>query len=175
MKRVTSEAKRVTSEACYERSVLRAKRSELRAKRSELRAKRSELRAKRSELRASYERTEYKSAGGTGGAVRPPDNFFEFRTPESESERNLTNYFIIFWLLFVTFLLRIFWKIFFRIIYLISFRYLKIIMKQSTILLLYYFYEQNISPCGPLDLGPPHLTRFFLENFSVFSVFWGTF
>ena len=35
----------------------------------------------------------------------------------------------------VTFLLRIFWKIFFMIIDLISFRYLKIIMKQSTILL----------------------------------------
>ena len=34
----------------------------------------------------SYEGSEYKSAGGTG------DNFFEFRTPESESERNLTNY-----------------------------------------------------------------------------------
>ena len=70
-----------------------------------------------------YERSEYKSAGG-------PRIFFEFRTPESESERNLTNYFIIF---FVTFLLRIFWKIFFMIIELISFRYLKIIMKQSTI------------------------------------------
>ena len=41
----------------------------------------------------SYERSEYKSAGGTG-------IFFEFRTPESESERNLTNYFIIFLLLF---------------------------------------------------------------------------
>ena len=54
---------------------------------------------------ASYERSGYKSAGG-----------FEFRTPESESERNLTNYFIIFLLLFVTFLLRIFWKIFFMII-----------------------------------------------------------
>ena len=34
----------------------------------------------------------------------------------SESERNLINYFIIFLLLFVTFLLRIFWKIFFMII-----------------------------------------------------------
>ena len=48
----------------------------------------------------SYERSEYKSAGGTGGAVSPPSNCFEFRTPESESERNLTNYFIIFLLLF---------------------------------------------------------------------------
>ena len=48
----------------------------------------------------SYERSEYKSAGGTGGAVSPPRFFFEFRTPESESERNLTNYFIIFLLLF---------------------------------------------------------------------------
>ena len=74
---------------------------------------------------ASYERSEYKSAGF----------FFEFRAPESESERNLTNYFLIFLLLFVTFLLRIFWKIFVMIIDLISFRYLKIIMKQSTILL----------------------------------------
>ena len=44
------------------------------------------------------------------------DFFVEFRTPESESERNLTNYFIILLLLFVTFLLRIFWKIFFMII-----------------------------------------------------------
>ena len=43
----------------------------------------------------SYERSEYKSAGG-----KPPENFFEFRTPESESELNLTNYFIIFLLLF---------------------------------------------------------------------------
>ena len=41
----------------------------------------------------SYERSEYKSAGGT-------EIFFEFRTPESESEPNLTNYFIIFLLLF---------------------------------------------------------------------------
>ena len=47
---------------------------------------------------ASYERSEYKSAGGT--AVSPPRFFFEFRTPESESECNLTNYFIIFLLLF---------------------------------------------------------------------------
>ena len=46
-----------------------------------------------------YERSEYTSAGGTGGAVSPRD-FFEFRTPESESERNLTNYFIICLLLF---------------------------------------------------------------------------
>ena len=45
-----------------------------------------------------YERSEYKSAGGT--RCKPPENFFEFRTPESESERNLTNYFIIFLLLF---------------------------------------------------------------------------
>ena len=54
--------------------------------------------------RGTNERSEYKSAGGTGGAVSPPRIFFEFRTPESESERNLTNYFIIFLLLFVTFL-----------------------------------------------------------------------
>ena len=39
-----------------------------------------------------YERIEYKSAGGPGGAVNPRE-IFEFRTPESESERNLTNYF----------------------------------------------------------------------------------
>ena len=39
-----------------------------------------------------YERSEYKSAGGPGGAVSPRE-IFEFRTPESESERNLTNYF----------------------------------------------------------------------------------
>ena len=31
---------------------------------------------------------------------KPPETFFEFRTPESESERNLTNYFILFLLLF---------------------------------------------------------------------------
>ena len=69
--------------------------------------------------------------GFRGGRCKPPSpDFFEFRTPGSESERNLTNYFIIF---FVTFVLRIFWKIFFMIIDLISFRYLKIIMKQSTI------------------------------------------
>ena len=36
-------------------------------------------------------------------------------------------------LVFATFLLITFWKIFFMIIDLISFRYLKIIMKQSTI------------------------------------------
>ena len=41
---------------------------------------------------ASYERSEYKSAFAR--------IFFEFRTPESESERNLTNYFIIVLLLF---------------------------------------------------------------------------
>ena len=61
----------------------------------------------------------------------------QFRTPESESERNLTKLFHNFVKLFhnfvVTFLLRIFWKIFFMIIDLISFRYLNIIMKQSTI------------------------------------------
>ena len=33
---------------------------------------RSELRAKRVTREASYERSEYKSAGGTGGAVNPP-------------------------------------------------------------------------------------------------------
>ena len=56
-----------------------------------------------------------------GGAVSPSpqDFFFEFRTPPSESERNRTNYFIIF---VVTFLLRIFWKIFCMIIDLISFQ-----------------------------------------------------
>ena len=43
--------------------------------------------------RGTNERSEYKSAGGTG---KPPENLFEFRTPESESERNLTSYFIIF-------------------------------------------------------------------------------
>ena len=32
-----------------------------------------------------YERIEYKSAGGPGGAVSPRE-IFEFRTPESESE-----------------------------------------------------------------------------------------
>ena len=48
--------------------------------------------------------------------IRGTGNFLEFRTPESESGRDLTNYFIIFLLLFVTFLLRIFWKIFFMII-----------------------------------------------------------
>ena len=46
-----------------------------------------------SEASYIYERSEYKSAGG-------PRIFFEFRTPESESERNLTNYFIILLLLF---------------------------------------------------------------------------
>ena len=35
-----------------------------------------------------------------GGAFRVPRKHFEFRTPQSESERNLTNYFIIFLLLF---------------------------------------------------------------------------
>ena len=45
--------------------------------------------------RGTNERSEYKSA------VTPPRFFLgEFRTPESESERNLTNYFIIFLLLF---------------------------------------------------------------------------
>ena len=48
----------------------------------------------------------YISWGGGGGALRAPRNKIEFRTPQSESEHNLTN-------LFVTFLLRIFWKIFF--------------------------------------------------------------
>ena len=50
-----------------------------------------------------YERSEYKSAWGPGGAVSPPpppEKIVEFRTPESESERNLTNYFILFLLLF---------------------------------------------------------------------------
>ena len=53
-----------------------------------------------SEASYIYERSEYTSAGGQGDAVRPPWKFFEFRTPESESERNLTNYFIIFLLIF---------------------------------------------------------------------------
>ena len=53
---------------------------------SEASYERSELRVKRVTSEASYERSEYKPA--------------EFRTPESESERNLTNYFIIFLLLF---------------------------------------------------------------------------
>ena len=44
--------------------------------------------------------------GVRGGAVSPR-KFFEFRTTESESECNLTNYFIIFLLLF---LLRIFFE-----------------------------------------------------------------
>ena len=35
--------------------------------------------------------------------MQVPRKKFEFRTPESESERNLTNYFIILLLLFVTF------------------------------------------------------------------------
>ena len=47
---------------------------------------------------ASYERSELRAkrvkiSWGSG-------EIFEFRTPESESERNLTNYFIIFLLLF---------------------------------------------------------------------------
>ena len=81
-------------------------------------------------IEATYERSEYKSAGGSGGAVTPPRIFFEFRTPESESERNMTNYLIICLLLFYS---NYFLKIFVMIIDLISFRYLKIIMKQSTI------------------------------------------
>ena len=48
---------------------------------------------------ASYERSEYKSAG-VRGRCKPPEKILEFRTPESESERNLTNYFILFLLLF---------------------------------------------------------------------------
>ena len=91
----------------------------------------SELSAKRVTSEASYERSEYKSAGGKGGgAVSPPGKFFEFRIPESESEHNLTNYFIIF---FVTFFIKNIWENIFMIIDLISLRYLKIIMKQSTI------------------------------------------
>ena len=51
---------------------------------------------------SSSKRSEYKSAGGRGRCKPPPPprKYFEFRTPESESERNLTNYFIIFLLLF---------------------------------------------------------------------------
>ena len=37
---------------------------------------------------------------GAGVSPHSPRKFFEFRTPESESERNLTNYFIILLLLF---------------------------------------------------------------------------
>ena len=50
----------------------------------------------------TYKRSEYTSAGGGGGAPNapPPRNKIEFRTPQSESEHNLTNYFIIFLLLF---------------------------------------------------------------------------
>ena len=47
-----------------------------------------------------YERSEHKSGGGPRGRCKPPENFFEFRATESESERNLTNYFILFLLLF---------------------------------------------------------------------------
>ena len=49
---------------------------------------------------STNQRSEYKSGGGPGGAASPPNFVFKFRTPESESERNLTNYFIIFLLLF---------------------------------------------------------------------------
>ena len=47
---------------------------------------------------------------GPGGAVSPspPRFFFEFRTPESESERNLTNYFIIFCYFFIKNILEIY-------------------------------------------------------------------
>ena len=59
-----------------------------------------------SEASYIYERSELLAKGVTSEAsinqlvAPPPRFFFEFRTPESESERNLTNYFIIFLLLF---------------------------------------------------------------------------
>ena len=86
-------AKRVTytSEASYiyERSDLRAKRVT-----SEASYERSDLQVKRVTSEASINQL------GVWGALRPPGKFFEFRTPESESERHLTNYFIIVLLLF---------------------------------------------------------------------------
>ena len=59
---------------------------------------RSELRAKRVMSEASI--NQLGVGGGGGGGAISPLHFFEFRIPESESERNLTNYFIIFLLLF---------------------------------------------------------------------------
>ena len=52
-----------------------------------------------------YDRSELRAKGvyicwGSGGRCKPPKIFFEFRTSEGESERNLTNYFILFLLLF---------------------------------------------------------------------------
>ena len=58
-----------------------------------------------------YKRSEYTSAGGGGGAFRAPRKHFEFRTPQSESERIKSDK--LFHIFFDTFLLRIFWKIFF--------------------------------------------------------------
>ena len=91
---------KISSEASYiyERSELRVKRVK-----SEVSYERSELRAKRVMSEVSINEL------GVRGCCKSPEKILEFRTPESESERNLTNYFIIF---FVTFLLRIFWKIF---------------------------------------------------------------
>ena len=79
---------KISSEASYERSELRAKRVT-----SEASYERSELRAKQFTSEASTNQL------GVRGAVSPRE-FFLFRTAESESERNLTNYFIIFLLLF---------------------------------------------------------------------------
>ena len=120
---------------------------------------RSELRAKRVTSEASI------ISWGYGGRCKPPENFFEFRTPESESEHNLT-----FHNLFVTFVLRIFWKIFFMIIDLIFEDNNETINNITLILLLWTKYF----PLWPLRPPPPTSQEFFLENFSVFSVFWGT-
>ena len=62
-------------------------------------------RAKRVTSEASYERSELRAKRVTSQAsinqLGVRDFFFEFRTPESESERNLTNYFIIFCYFFI--------------------------------------------------------------------------
>ena len=51
-----------------------------------------------------YERSELRAKRVTSiNQLGVRGIFFEFRTPESESERNLTNYFIIFLLLFKIF------------------------------------------------------------------------
>ena len=55
--------------------------------------KRSELRAKRVTSEASINQLGVRRC-------KHPENFVEFRTPESESECNLTNYFILFLLPF---------------------------------------------------------------------------
>ena len=62
---------------------------------------RSELRAKRVTSEASYERSQLRAKRVTSEAsINQLGVRGEFRTPESESERNLTNYFIILLLLF---------------------------------------------------------------------------